>query len=766
MSRTGLLLQTASPETVRAARPKGSLVRKLTLLVGLTMALLLAVLLAGSWFYWRAVVRKIVESHLSGVAASRRDMVQAQISQLLQRVELNTDRGEMRGFLYELETKVQPSRNRDPSQVSLQRIADGKPIVAAAIVDTTGTVVLSTDPAEVGRDLQAAPEFTAGLAGPHLGPPRWRNGRFEASLAAPIRTRVEPNRVYGVLLTTADVSPLAATLNELTPLGKTGEVILGAREGSRIHFLFPPRNSPQTTAVRLASAPALDTATHGLPVFLRGMDYRGVQVLAAARPLDYGGWSLVVKMDEEEAYAPIAKVMRLGVVFGLVVGAMGLGVAYLLARAFVRPVRQLAAAAARVAGGDYDAPVLVNSRDELGALAISFNEMTAAIRSRRAERDQAEEALREADRHKDEFLAMLGHELRNPLSAIVNAVRLLKEAPGERETSDLAQMAIERQTGNLSRHVDDLLDVVRISEGKIELRREPMDIAETIRDAAGSIRTVIEEKRQTLELLLTGDRSGCINADRTRIEQILTNLLGNAVKYTPNGGRIIVVERRAGDEVIVTVSDNGIGIAPDLLPKIFDLFTQADRSLERSTGGLGIGLNLCRQLAELHGGSVSARSSGLGAGAEFTVRLPALRGPLPAAVAPKAAVVTPHSRSRRILLVDDNKDTLQLLSRLLIRRGHEVCTIGDGLAALQVARDFQPDILLLDIGLPGLDGYSLARRLRADGFASSLMIAISGYAQDGDRALAHEAGFDHHFAKPVDFDALLALLAAEPTRSS
>lgn len=764
------MLPTGSPPASEAPpasnRPasRGSLVGKLTLLVALTLALLLTVLLTGSWFYWRAEVRKSADAHLSAVATSRRNLAQAEITQLLQRVELNTDRGEMRGFLYETANKRDVTVNRDASLVSLQRIANGKPILNAAIADTSGRVLLSTEPTLVGLDVGTRAEFIAALTRPNFGKPVSRNGLFESILAAPIRTRSEPNRIYGVLLVKADVSALAATLSDPAGLGKTGEALLAAREGNQLRFLFPPRNSPATVTVPLSAAPALDLATRGVTTFRRVQDYRGVAALAAARPLDYGGWGLVVKMDEREAYAPIARALRLGVTFGLIVAAVGLGAAYLLARNFLRPVRQLATAAARVAGGDYHAPVPVNSADELGALSASFNEMTAAIRAHSAERDRAEAALREADRRKDEFIAMLGHELRNPLSAIANAARLWKEAGDETESAKMAQDVIERQTANLGRHVEDLLDVVRITEGKIELRRQFIDVGETIARAVEVARVLIEEKRHTLELTLAPRGLRCIEADPTRIEQILVNLLINAAKYTPAGGRIAVAERQVGSDVIITVSDNGHGIAPQMLPEIFELFTQADGSLARASGGLGIGLSLCRQLVELHGGTISAHSDGVGCGAEFTVRLPSVSRPAASPGAPAPTPTAPAAKPRRILIVDDNRDTIRLLSRLLIRRGHEVSTAYDGLSALDVAREFQPDFLLLDIGLPGLDGYSLARRLRASGFPQTPMIAISGYAQESDRALAREAGFDHHFSKPVDFDALAELVASAAGR--
>ena len=765
------------PDAAPPPRPdRVPVVLKLTLLVGLTLVPLLAVFLTGGWLYGRAVLTEQVDAQLSAVAASRRDMVRAQVSLLRQRVELNTDRGEMRGYLYELSTGQSSAQNRDGSQMSLARIANGQPIVAASLADETGAVVLSTDPKDVGRAVGNEVEFTAGLTGPYVGLPRWAHGRFEATLAAPVRTRSEPNRIYGVLLMTADVSDLAKAVRDVTGLGQTGEAILGVREGDRIRFLFPPRNSERTTVVPLVRAPGLMAATQGEEVFTKAPDYRGVAVLAASRPIGYGGWGLVVKMDLDEAYAPVARALRLGGLLGILAGAAGLAAAYALARSFTRPVRQLAEAAARVAGGDYDSPVPVTSADEFGALSLSFNAMTAAIRARRAERDaaeqalraseddarRAEEALRDADRRKDEFLAMLGHELRNPLSGIAGAIRLWQETGNEPEAAELARAVIERQTGNLARLVDDLLDVARITEGKIELRRGPVDVGETIGRAIEAVRPLLEARRHELDLALAAGGPLRVDADPMRLEQIVVNLLTNAAKYTPDGGRINLGMRHLGDEAVIAVSDNGIGIAPEMLAEIFDLFTQVDRSLDRTAGGLGIGLNLCRQLLALHGGTISAESPGPGGGATFTVRLPALPPTVAPGKAPEPSRVVPASRRRRILLVDDNQDTVRLLSRLLTRRGHEVFTTGDGLSALKIAAEFRPEVLLLDIGLPGLDGYALARRLRADGFAKTPMIAISGYAQESDRELAREAGFDHHFAKPVDFDELAALIAQEP----
>ena len=875
--------------TLREKCPRQTtpVVLKLTLLVGVTLAVLLSGLLIASGFYWRGVLRAHVDAHLTGVAASRCAMVRAQVALLKQRVELNTDRGELRGFFYELANATLSEQNREGSQATLQRISNKDPILSASLVDYTGKVLLSSDPSQVGRNVGAEVEFRHGLTEAFVGAPRQVGGRFEAILAAPVSTRSDPEKIYGVLMAVADVSQFSAAVQDVTGLGDSGEAILGMREGDRMRFLFPPRNAPHLDDASLDATPALTASTVGKDGFYRNRDYRGIPVLAVGRAIGYGGWALVVKMNEAEAYAPIDRSLRLGVVLGLGVTAIGLLAAYFVARSFTRPLRRLADAASRVTGGDYDFTLPVRSADEIGALSLGFNEMTAAIRDRRAERDEAERALREseersrqiaeslpqlvwtcrpdgycdylgpqwvdytgipeaqnlgfswvdcvhpddraslmkvwngvvergtmldvafrlrhrdgvyrwfrtravplrgedgrivkwfgtntdideaqraeealrsADRRKDEFLAMLGHELRNPLSAIANAVNLWRSTPGDAESADLTGGIIERQTANLTRLVDDLLDVARISEGKIELRKAPVELDVVVSRAVEAVRPLIEERRHQLDLSLSGWDKIRVQADSTRLEQVVINLVTNAAKYTPEGGRITVVVRQERRDAIISVMDNGIGIAAEMLSAIFELFTQGDLGLARTMGGLGIGLSLCRQLVELHGGSISVHSKGRGEGASFTVRLPLLTDDTPMPVS-KSPVSSPRAvRSRRVLLVDDNEDTVHSLARLLKLRGHEVATAYDGLAALKQAQEFQPDIFLLDIGLPGLDGYALARRLRLEGFADTPMIAISGYAQQGDRERAREAGFDRHFSKPINFEALAALLLAE-----
>jgi signal transduction histidine kinase len=727
-----------------------SLVLKLTLCVAVTLVVLEAVLLVTGNFYWRQILQAQIHGHLGAIAASRREMVETQIARLRQAAMMNTDRGEFRRFLAAVADRREEPDERLKSQQRLERIKDGISIFSASLADKTGRILLSTDSAEIDRQLSGDAVFRGGLVDSYLNRPRRADGRIEARIAAPVRVREE---TVGVLLMTVDASSLNASLP--IGLGETGETVLLVRDGDKVHSLFPPRGQTDLLTIPASSAPELAKMVKTEQAFVKMHDYRGAAVLAAGGPTNYRGWALVAKIDEAEAYAPMRRAQRIGLMLGTVIAAAGLAAAYLVARGITAPVRRLAGAAARLARGDYSARVTVSSTDELGALSTSFNLMTDAIRARGAARDEAEAALRDADRRKDEFLAMLGHELRNPLSAIDSAVLVRKEGISSSAGDASEWEVIERQTGNLKRLVDDLLDVARISQGKIELRPRPVELGQIIGHAAEAVRPLIESGGHSFEVSVPEGLR--VEVDPTRIEQVITNLLTNAAKYTPRGGRISIAGQLDGDQAVISVRDNGIGVAPEMLSRIFELFTQADRSLHRTGGGLGIGLNLCRRLVQLHGGEIVAQSDGPGRGSEFTVRLP-IRAESEAIhpVTPTESSTT--GRGRRILLVDDNTDTASLLERLLQRRGHLVRTAHDGIAGLQAAHDFQPEIVLLDIGLPGLDGYALARRLRAEGFVNIPLIAISGYAQESDRALAREAGFDHHFSKPVDFEGLMALL--------
>jgi CheY-like chemotaxis protein/two-component sensor histidine kinase len=348
---------------------------------------------------------------------------------------------------------------------------------------------------------------------------------------------------------------------------------------------------------------------------------------------------------------------------------------------------------------------------------------------------------------------MLSHELRNPLAPIRHGLEILALRHGE----DKIIRSMQSQVVHLVRLVDDLLDVSRIMRGRVELRPESVELGELVRQSAAAVRPQVTQREQKLVLSLP-DEPIPLHADRVRLVQVIENLLNNASKYTEPGGRIELVAREEDGELRLTVRDDGIGIEPDLLPHVFDLFTQSARTLERSQGGLGIGLTLVRQLVGLHGGSVTAESAGPGEGALFTVRLP-VGGPPAAAAADAAGDGKP--RPRRILVVDDNQEAAEMLSMLLQTLGeHRVTVAHDGESALRKAREERPEILLLDIGLPGLDGYEVGRKLRQDPTTNgALVVAVTGYGQEEDRRRSRAAGFDEHLVKPVDVAELVRVLS-------
>jgi signal transduction histidine kinase/CheY-like chemotaxis protein len=365
---------------------------------------------------------------------------------------------------------------------------------------------------------------------------------------------------------------------------------------------------------------------------------------------------------------------------------------------------------------------------------------------------------RESDRRKDEFLAMLSHELRNPLAPVLNTLAVLRAGGGAGLSDRQAQDVLERQVRHMARLVDDLLDVSRVTRGKIVLQKERVDLRALAGRAAETIRPLVEARRHELTVHLP-DGPILLEADATRLEQVLTNLLNNAAKYTEPGGVIRLAVEHAGGDAVVRVRDTGIGMLPEVLARAFELFVQGDRGLARSEGGLGIGLTLVRSLVEMHGGAVTAHSDGPGKGSEFVVRLPVLPNGTSAGSPPRQPAGA-SGGSWRVLVVDDNHDSADTLAALLRMAGHAVQVAYDGRAALEAARTTLPEAVLLDIGLPGMDGHEVARRLREQtGTRPILLVAISGYGQEEDRVRSLEAGFDHHLVKPVDPEAVRALLA-------
>jgi two-component system CheB/CheR fusion protein len=373
-------------------------------------------------------------------------------------------------------------------------------------------------------------------------------------------------------------------------------------------------------------------------------------------------------------------------------------------------------------------------------------------------RKLAEEALKESDRRKDEFLAMLAHELRNPLAPIRYAMQLMRLiAPGD-SNLEWARDVVDRQVRHMARLVDDLLDVSRITRGNINLVKEPLEVAVAVQDAIEAVRPLIDERKLRFEVKLP-PQGPWVEGDPVRLAQVVGNLLHNAAKFTPEGGRISLKVEVENENVLILVGDTGTGISPEMLPRVFDPFVQGDRSLARSQGGLGIGLTLVRSLVHLHGGEVQARSDGPGRGSEFTVRLPVKERP--ASPEARQARITTSSPPRRILVVEDNCDSAESLGRWLRQAGHEVKVSPDGPSALKAAISFRPQVAVVDLGLPGMDGYQVARRLgECDGLSGVVLIALTGYGQEEDRRRSREAGFRHHLVKPADPATLLQLVEA------
>lgn len=387
--------------------------------------------------------------------------------------------------------------------------------------------------------------------------------------------------------------------------------------------------------------------------------------------------------------------------------------------------------------------------DILRSKADVFFELYRQRQQIAAQRDELEaqaEALREADRRKDEFLATLAHELRNPLAPLRNGLDILRRSPDSESASDIREM-MDRQLVHLVRLIDDLLDVSRVSQGKIELRREKIKVEDVVNSALEASRPLIDSHNHALSVDIAAGALW-LDADQVRLSQTVSNLLNNAAKYTPTGGRIDLSVKQAGNEVLIEVSDNGVGIPKNMQSKVFQLFTQIDDHLSRSQGGLGIGLALVRQLVSMHDGRVDATSAGPGEGSRFTIRLPLAAPPEMALNQPASEATSSHAL--KVLVVDDNAIVADTLGMMLEEIGHEFEAVHDGREALDAAHSYQPDVVLLDIGLPGMDGYEVCRAFRRDAtFRTIPIVAQTGWGQSKDKDMASDAGFNFHLTKPV-----------------
>jgi signal transduction histidine kinase/ActR/RegA family two-component response regulator len=445
----------------------------------------------------------------------------------------------------------------------------------------------------------------------------------------------------------------------------------------------------------------------------------------------------------------------------------GLGLAALIYRrlhpSITRPILAVAEASRNlVEDGNYDIRVHEASDDEVGVLVEAFNNMVGGLATEMRQRRDAEEALKEADRRKDEFLATLSHELRNPMSPMLNAITILRRSDDNPALRAKAREILERQMGLMVRLIDDLMEVSRITRGKLDLRREPVDVVALARGALEAAEPALQKKGHTVESRWPSE-APWVDADPQRLMQVLVNVLHNAAKYTDAGGRVRLTVRAEGGSVHIEVADNGIGIAPEQQQAVFGMFVQLDTSLERGAAGLGIGLTIARQLVAMHGGRLEVHSDGLGRGSTFTIVLPSIPAPLAADAADRSGLTVPsEARSGlRILVADDNIDFADSFASVLRDEGHQVRVAHNGADALVLALgEAAPQVAFLDIGMPGLNGLALAQRLRATPHGASMtLVAVTGWGQETDRQRVLRAGFDHHWVKPMQIDAALRLLA-------
>ena len=488
----------------------------------------------------------------------------------------------------------------------------------------------------------------------------------------------------------------------------------------------------------------------------------GQSVFTAYTRLGEFGWTTAVGQSTSEVEAAARDsffTFGTGVALSVLLGAFA---ALFMARRIVRPITQLREAAIGMGRGErFNAPDLdVQELHDVSTTLAAADADQARARAEREELLKREQAAREAaetaNRAKDEFLAMLGHELRNPLGAISNAAYVLENEKLDGDTARRTRAIIMRQVGHLTRLTDDLLDAARALMGKIVLRKRPVDLSAV---AMQSIATLKGAQRLQNHRIVEDFQPAWVEADPVRLDQVIGNLVVNAVKYTPHGGTIRVSVHRVGNDAMLAVADDGIGIAPELAPNVFDLFVQGDRALDRNEGGLGIGLTLVRRLAELHGGTASMHSEGPGRGSEFTVRLPAIE-PAEAAPAPGPGLREARSDTRHVLIVEDNADARDTLRMVLELSGHRVDTAPDGPSGLEKALALQPELALIDVGLPGMDGYEVARRIRGSrGMRRPFLVALTGYGAPEDRERALAAGFDTHVVKPVDDRTLAEILS-------
>jgi signal transduction histidine kinase/CheY-like chemotaxis protein len=501
-----------------------------------------------------------------------------------------------------------------------------------------------------------------------------------------------------------------------------------------------------------ASASLRETLTRADSGWSRGRLADGSEIYRAILRSSFSGWSTSLAIPERVVNQGVVQatwLFVLGLALALSVAAW---IAVLLSRRITEPISALVLAAPAIGRGDASAVPPPAPLKEARALADALHKSAIEIREREERQRQAEEALRAADRAKDEFLAMLGHELRNPLATLSNAAALMKLGREQPQVLDSVQDMVSRQVQHMTHLVDDLLDVGRVTGGKIRLERQPLDLSKL---AADVVRTWKSAGRFAHHEVTTGLDPVWVSADTARAEQIISNLLDNALKYTPAGGKLRLEVRPEGSWAVLKVSDTGEGLPAELIGRVFDLFVQGERALARERGGLGIGLTMVKRLVELHGGEITAQSDGPGKGATFTVKLPMIEHET--LEDPAAGAAPTRTARRRILVIEDDADGRESLVAILRMSGHEIESAANGLEGIERATATNPELALIDIGLPDMDGYDVVREIRRR-LPHTRSIALSGYGTQEDRRRALEAGFDEHLTKPVDIGRLESVI--------
>ncbi len=579
-------------------------------------------------------------------------------------------------------------------------------------------------------------------------------GRFETQLALPV---VRDGAVRYVLLVIVDQSTWLKFMSQY-PVGTGATLALIDQNGVIIARTLNNERWVGKPAAPVLLAKSRETAESAW----RGRGLEGQSFYSAHARSVRWGWTIAngIPADTVEAALLDSSALLAGGAF-ITIGLAVL-LAFLFGRRIEKPITALGDSARALALGSAEPPRTPSGIDEVDKVEHAFEESGARLRERQQDLNHAlegEQAARkeaeQASRAKDEFLAMLGHELRNPLNAIATAVGVLHHVDPKGDHGVRSREIIDRQIVSLRELVDDLLDVARVTSGKIVLNTKPVDLAKVARRTVMMMSASGKLGRHRLQ---ADYLEAWVAGDETRLEQTLTNLVENAAKYTPEGGSILVRVRAQASDAVLEVEDTGMGIARDLLPRVFDLFTQGERTIDRAQGGLGLGLALVHRLVELHGGSITAESAGSGKGARFTVRLPLLEAPKETRGVEEPAK-SAHGRGLRIVVVEDNEDGRETLSMLLRIGGHEVHEADSGPSGVDRITGTRPDVAIVDIGLPGFDGYEVARRARAaDATRSVRLVALTGYGQDEDRRHARAAGFDWFLVKPADMEALNDIL--------